>query len=63
MNRASAHTFRVSHPRGPEKTEIWLWAYGDRAASSDMEEAMRLASLRSFSVSGTFEQDDMDNWQ
>ena len=24
---------------------------------------MRLASLRSFSPAGTFEQDDMDNWQ
>ena len=24
---------------------------------------MRLASLRTFSASGTFEQDDMDNWQ
>ena len=63
MNRAPAHTFRVWHPKGPEKTEIWLWAYVDKAASADIKDAMRLASLRSFSVSGTFEQDDMDNWQ
>jgi 3-phenylpropionate/trans-cinnamate dioxygenase subunit alpha len=61
--RASSHTFRVWHPRGPDKIEIWSWVYVDKAASPEMKEAFRLASLRSFSPSGTFEQDDMDNWQ
>jgi phenylpropionate dioxygenase-like ring-hydroxylating dioxygenase large terminal subunit len=63
LNRAPAHTFRVWHPKGPDKTEVWLWAYADKAASPDIKQAMRLASLRSFGVSGAFEQDDMDNWQ
>jgi hypothetical protein len=35
----------------------------DKAARPEIKEAFRLASLRSFSPSGTFEQDDMDNWQ
>ena len=40
-----------------------MWAYVDQAAPPEVKEAMRIASLRSFSVSGTYEQDDMDNWQ
>jgi hypothetical protein len=35
----------------------------DKAASPAIKDAFRLASVRSFSPAGTFEQDDMDNWQ
>jgi phenylpropionate dioxygenase-like ring-hydroxylating dioxygenase large terminal subunit len=63
FNRAPAHTLRVWHPKGVDKTEIWVWAYVDRSAPAEVKDAMRLASLRSFSASGTYEQDDMDNWQ
>jgi 3-phenylpropionate/trans-cinnamate dioxygenase alpha subunit len=35
----------------------------DKAAPPEVKEAMRLAAVRGFSPSGTFEQDDMDNWQ
>ena len=30
---------------------------------AEVKEAVRLAGVRGFSPSGTFEQDDMDNWQ
>src|SRR6516162_281771 len=63
MLRASARTLRVWHPRGPEKTEVWSWIYVDKAAPPDVKKAFRLAGMRAFSPSGTFEQDDMDNWQ
>ena len=63
FNRAPAHTLRVWHPRGVDKIEIWLWAYVDRSAPAEVKDAMRLASLRSFSASGTYEQDDMGNWE
>ena len=63
MTRATARTFRVWHPRGPDKMEIWAWIYVDRDAPPDVKEALRLAGIRSFSPAGTFEQDDMDNWQ
>ncbi len=63
MLRSVARTFRVWHPRGPDKIEIWSWIYVDRAAPPEVKQAFRLASLQSFSPSGTFEQDDMDNWQ
>jgi hypothetical protein len=35
----------------------------DKAASPEVKEAFRLAGVHGFSPSGTFEQDDMDNWQ
>lgn len=60
---SAARTFRVWHPKGPEKTEVWSWTYVDKAAPPEVKEALRLSSLRTFGPSGTFEQDDMDNWQ
>src|SRR3989441_7528756 len=63
MLRATSRTLRVWQPRGPDKTEVWSWVYVDKAAPPRVKEAMRLAAVRGFSPSGTFEQDDMDNWQ
>jgi len=61
--RATSRTFRVWQPRGPDKIEVWSWIYVDKAAPSEVKKAIRLAGVRGFSPSGTFEQDDMDNWQ
>src|SRR6516165_7532292 len=61
--RGTSRTIRVWHPRGPEKTEIWSWVFVDKAAPPEVKEAFRLSGVRGFSPSGTFEQDDMDNWQ
>jgi phenylpropionate dioxygenase-like ring-hydroxylating dioxygenase large terminal subunit len=63
MLRASSRTFRVWQPRGPDQSEIWSWVFCDAAAPAEVKEAVRLAGVRGFSPSGTFEQDDMDNWQ
>jgi phenylpropionate dioxygenase-like ring-hydroxylating dioxygenase large terminal subunit len=63
MLRPTSRTFRVWHPRGPDKTEVWAWVYVDKAAPAHVKEAIRLAGVRVFGPSGTFEQDDMDNWQ
>ena len=61
--RGSSQSFRVWHPKGPDSIEIWSWAFTDRAAPPEVKEAVRLSAIRGFSPSGTFEQDDMDNWQ
>jgi nitrite reductase/ring-hydroxylating ferredoxin subunit len=61
--RATSHTFRVWRPKGPEQIEVWSWVYVDKAAPPEIREAFRLCGIRGFSPSGTFEQDDMDNWQ
>ena len=61
--KGSSHAFRVWHPKGPDSIEIWSWAFTDKAAPPEVKEDIRLISIRGFSPSGTFEQDDMDNWQ
>lgn len=55
-------TFRVWHPRGPEKTEIWAWFIVDKKAPPEVKRAWRLHCMRRFGPAGTWEQDDMDNW-
>jgi 3-phenylpropionate/trans-cinnamate dioxygenase subunit alpha len=61
--RGTANSIRVWHPRGPEQIEIWSWIFVDKLAPPPVKEAVRLAGLRSFGPAGTFEQDDIDNWQ
>ena len=61
--RGTSRTLRVWQPRGPGKTEIWSWVVVDRAAPPAVKNAFRLSGVRGFSPGGTFEQDDMDNWQ
>ena len=61
--RGSSRAFRVWQPKGPDKIEIWSWCYVDKTAPPEVKEEHRLAAIRGFGPSGTFEQDDMDNWQ
>ncbi len=61
--RGSSRAFRVWQPKGPDKIEIWSWVFVDKDAPPEVKEELRLAGIRGFSPSGTFEQDDMDNWQ
>jgi len=63
MLRPTSRTIRVWHPRGPHKTEVWAWVFADKAAPPEVKKALRLAGARVFGPGGTFEQDDMDNWQ
>ena len=63
MIRTIAQQFRGLHPKGPGQIEIWAFSYVDRDAPPEVTEAIRLASVRAHSPAGTFEQDDMDNWQ
>ena len=37
--RATSRTFRVWHPRGPDKTEVWSWVFIDKAAPAHVKEA------------------------
>jgi 3-phenylpropionate/trans-cinnamate dioxygenase subunit alpha len=61
--RGTSRTFRVWQPRGPEQTEVWSFVFMDAAAPVEVKQAIRKAGIRGFSPSGSFEQDDMDNWQ
>ena len=61
--RGTSRAFRVWHPRGPRSIEVWSWGFVDKAAPPEVREQFRLSVVQGFSPSGTFEQDDMDNWQ
>lgn len=56
------NTFRVWHPRGPNKIEVWSWILVDKDAPQDVKDAWRRGGLRTFGPSGVFEQDDGENW-
>jgi phenylpropionate dioxygenase-like ring-hydroxylating dioxygenase large terminal subunit len=61
--RGTSRALRVWQPRGPEQTEIRSLVFMDKAAPPAVKDAIRVMAIRGFSPSGTFEQDDMDNWQ
>ena len=56
------NTMRVWHPRGPGEMEVWAWAFVERGAPPEVKEATRKSVMRTFSVGGSFEQDDGENW-
>jgi phenylpropionate dioxygenase-like ring-hydroxylating dioxygenase large terminal subunit len=55
-------TLRVWHPKGPQRMEVWAWIFVDKAASPEVKEAFRLATLRNFGPGAMFEQEDGENW-
>ena len=42
INRSISRTFRVWMPRGPEKIEVWAWAFVDKEAPDEVKEQTRL---------------------
>ncbi|MBL4622525.1 MAG: Rieske 2Fe-2S domain-containing protein [Immundisolibacteraceae bacterium] len=53
---------RVWQPVSPTKTEIWNWFLVDKEAPEDFKRESMLSGIRSFSVGGTFDQDDSEAW-
>ena len=59
--RCSSRSFRVWHPKGPDKIEVISCQFVDKAAPQEIKDALRVTGLRAFGPSGVLEQDDMDN--
>jgi len=59
---AGVDTARIWHPRGPGEIEVWAFGLVDKTATPEEREQARLATLRTFSPAGTWEQDDGENW-
>jgi phenylpropionate dioxygenase-like ring-hydroxylating dioxygenase large terminal subunit len=55
-------TFRLWHPRGPFRMEVWSWCLVEKGMSEKEREAVRQAYLTQFGPAGTFEQDDAELW-
>ncbi|MGE0115086.1 MAG: aromatic ring-hydroxylating dioxygenase subunit alpha [Steroidobacteraceae bacterium] len=56
-------TFRLWQPAGYGKIEIWSWHLRDKDLPEAYKEETHKAYLRTFGISGTFEQDDAEIWQ
>jgi len=57
-----AGAVRVWHPRGPTLTEAWSWCFVDKKAPPDHRKMVRVHELQRHGTTGTWEQDDVDNW-
>jgi 3-phenylpropionate/trans-cinnamate dioxygenase alpha subunit len=55
-------TFRVWHPRGPERMEVWSWCVVEKKAPPEVKDMMRLSYMALFGPGGVVEQDDGENW-
>lgn len=55
-------TWRVWSPRGPGRIEISSWFLVEKELSDEFKQLSSWSYLRSFGISGTFEQDDTEIW-
>jgi PAH dioxygenase large subunit len=55
-------SFRVWNPIGPGQIEVFSWFVVERDAPEEFKQQSAWSYLRSFGISGTFEQDDTEIW-
>jgi phenylpropionate dioxygenase-like ring-hydroxylating dioxygenase large terminal subunit len=55
-------TFRLWQPLGPGRMEVWSWFLVDRDGPGAYKDESYKAYLRTFGISGGFEQDDAEIW-
>lgn len=55
--------FRVYHPKGPGKFEMWTWAMVDKEMSDELKQVILDNVSRTFGPAGMFDNDDGDNLQ
>ena len=60
---SSADLIHLWHPRGPLRTESWVYSLVDKGAPPDIKNMLRMKNQRHFGPTGMFEEDDSDNWR
>jgi hypothetical protein len=55
-------TFRVWHPKGPNKMEAWAWNVVEKEMPPEVKEMTARNYLNQFGPGGVFEQDDAEMW-
>lgn len=58
-----ARTFVQWHPRGPESTEAWQWAFVERSAPPEVKARMAFVLTQRQAAAGMVAPDDVDNFQ
>jgi len=53
----------VWHPKGPTKTETWIYTFVEKEAPPALQEFAAKQSMRFHSVSGSIVPDDHENWE
>lgn len=56
-------TFRVWHPLGPDRMEVWSWFLVEKDGPEWYRQECYETYVRTFGTSGVFEQDDAENWR
>ena len=56
-------TLTVAHPRGPNECELWSYAFYDRSWPEQVRDEILKNYYLRFGPSGTFENDDIENWE
>ncbi len=56
-------TMRLWQPMGPGKMEVWTWCLVEKDAPEEFKKISNRSFLTTFGASGTFEQDDAENWR
>jgi ethylbenzene dioxygenase subunit alpha len=54
--------FRVYHPKGPGKMEMWTWAMVDKEMSDELKQTVLDNVCRTFGAAGMFDNDDGENF-
>jgi phenylpropionate dioxygenase-like ring-hydroxylating dioxygenase large terminal subunit len=62
LSMLNAGTFRVWHPKGPDRMEIWGWTMVPKGAPEVALQEWRRGVTASFGSGGIFEVDDAENW-
>jgi phenylpropionate dioxygenase-like ring-hydroxylating dioxygenase large terminal subunit len=52
----------IRMPKGPTRTEIWMWTFVNRDEPKEVQREMSLRTGRHFGPGGMMEQDDGENW-
>ena len=55
-------TFRVWHPRGPRRMELYSWCMVDKALPDELKQAVRQQYVFKQGPAGVIEQEDGENW-
>ena len=58
----AAGTLRLWQPIGPHQIELTSWYLAEKEAPEEHKQAVLTEGLRSFGMSGMFEEDDIDIW-
>ena len=58
----SLHPIRIWHPRGPTKTEVWLYLMVEKDAPQEVKDAFRFYETHSHGPNGFMELDDIVNY-